>query len=268
MTSLPKKILPNGDQFWKTKDKCTRLKGLIVLCPSLYFDYFDRWDLHNIRIVHLETPWSCNLNPLSWGYWRRLHPMVSVDPSGEVSKELLSHLKLLLVHWKVAGPFQAITVWRRARLPTSSSVYKLEITSHLVPCWSVWVLEDRADVPGAELLLDQTKHSSWLISHDLSIWWCFWKRFESVHLFNCSAMWLIIPTKSKHENSSLKVLLPSTETDHKIHRQRQSHVIMSRYISPIWSQKACWLSVRHAAWSDEAHPPFFNWVIAKYLQLF
>lgn len=41
------------------------LKGLIVLFPSLYYDYFDRWDLHNILIVQLETPGSCNLNPLS-----------------------------------------------------------------------------------------------------------------------------------------------------------------------------------------------------------
>lgn len=32
------------------------LKGLIVLFPSLSFDDFDRWDAHNILIVHLETP--------------------------------------------------------------------------------------------------------------------------------------------------------------------------------------------------------------------
>ena len=151
---------------------------------------------------------------------RRLHPRVSVDPSREKGKESLSPLKLLLVHWKVVGPFQAIAVWQNAQLPTSSSVYKLEITSHLVPCWSFRGLEDWADVPGAVLLLDQTKRSSWLISHDLSIWWYDWKRLESACLFSCSAMWLIIPTKSNHEKSYLKVLLPSTEIDHKIRRQR------------------------------------------------
>ncbi|EDM10588.1 rCG58702, partial [Rattus norvegicus] len=53
--------------------------------------------------------------------------MVSVDPSGEVGKELLRHLKLLLAHCKVVGPFQAMVGWQNARLPTSSSVYKLEI---------------------------------------------------------------------------------------------------------------------------------------------
>lgn len=40
----------------KKKDKCTCLKGLIVLFLSLYSDYFDRWDLHNIFFVQLETP--------------------------------------------------------------------------------------------------------------------------------------------------------------------------------------------------------------------
>lgn len=59
--------------------------------------------------------------------------MVSVDPSGEVGKELLSHLKLLSAHYKVVGPFQAIAGWQNAQLPTSSSVYKLEITSLWVP---------------------------------------------------------------------------------------------------------------------------------------
>lgn len=162
-----------------------------------------------------------------------LYPMVFVDPSRGVGKEWLSHLKLLLVLWRVVRPFQAIAVWQSAQLPTSSSVYKLEITSHLVPCWSGRVLEDYADVPGAELLLDQTKHSSWLISHDLSIWWCYWKRLGSIHLSTCSAMRLIIPTKSTQENSCLTVLLPSTETDNKIQSQRWSHMIISRYISRI-----------------------------------
>lgn len=56
-------------------------------------------------------------------------------------------------------------------------------------------------MPGAEMLLDQTKHSSWLISHDLSTWWCYWRRFGSGCLFNCSAMWLIILTIRGHLNS-------------------------------------------------------------------
>lgn len=176
LASLPKKFLPNGDQFWKTKDKCKHLKDLILLFPSLYFDYFDKWDLHNILIVQLETPWSCNLNPLSWGPSKAAPSKGVCGPQQREGKESLSPLKLLLVHWKVVGPFQAIAVWQNAQLPTSSSVYKLEITSHLVPCWSFRVLEDCADVPGAVLLLDQTKRSSWLISHDLSIWWYDWKK--------------------------------------------------------------------------------------------
>lgn len=152
--------------------------------------------------------------------WRPLHPMVSVDPNREGGKELLNHLELLSGHWGVVGPFQVIAGRQSAQLPASSSVYKLEVTSHLGPRWSVRVLKGCADVPGAELSLSQTKRGSWLISHDLSVWWWYWRGLQVVRLFDCSAMWLIIPTQSNHENYSLKFLLSSTETDHTIQRQR------------------------------------------------
>lgn len=159
--------------------------------------------------------------------------MASVDPSrgrgGGVGKALLSHLNCFQCTEKWLGHFRP---QEGGRVPNflHQAVF---INQNYQPFGSLLISqspEDCADMPGAELLLDQTKYSFWLIGHDLSVWWCYWRRLEIGCFFDCSALWLVIPTQSNHENCSLKVLLPSTETGHKIQRQKQPCIIISRHI--------------------------------------
>jgi hypothetical protein len=73
---------------------------------------------------------------------------------------------------------------------------------------AIWLLADQSESleDCAELLLDQTQHSSWLIRHDLSNLVVVLEELWKYMSLQLCTMWLIILTKSNHLKSSLTVL--------------------------------------------------------------